>query len=218
MNSSAGDWTSVAPPATASGVGTSQIRWGTPVNGNLQSGYDYDAVAPPPAAEATETQFLIGTFVHHNNPITGNSITGATLDISLNLTFGATNVIEDFVYNFQHVETPNSTPCQFSIADGAHNIVPCDDRVSILNSIPNQTFTVGGKTYTLDLIGFSQNGGTTVSNQFFTEEGVDNTAGLYGKITTDFTSPVPEPTSVVLLFTVLAAGGLKAAKSRFRRA
>ncbi len=214
MNSSAGVWSSVAPPASASGVGTSQIRWGTPV-GTQQSGYDYDAAAPPPVSLSTETTFLIGTFVHHNQPITGDTITGATLDITLNLMFGATSIVKTFEYDFQHVETPNTTPCEFSLADGATNSVPCDDRVSVLNSIPDQTFTVAGVTYTLDLLGFSQNGGSTISDEFFTTEGLDNVAGLYGKITSDFTA-TPEPSSFILLLS-LTGGALLTAKSRFRK-
>jgi hypothetical protein len=191
-------------------VGTNQIRWGTPVN-TLQSGYDYNGSTPPPQNIATETQFLVGTFVHHNQPITGNTITGATLDITLNMTFGATNVIKTFTYNFEHVETPNSTPCQFP---SAPNLVPCDDRVSILNNIPATTFTIGGTEYTLNLLGFSLDNGNTVSNIFYTEEGLDNTAKLYGKVTSDLTGTVPEPSSIFLLATCAAGLGLK----RFRRA
>jgi len=217
MNSSLGVWASIVPPGSATGVGTSQIRWGTPAGGSGQSGYDYDAAAPPPVALNTEVLFLVGTFVHHNQPVTGDSITGATLDITLDMTFGSTSVIETFAYNFQHVETPNSIPCQFGPADGATNTVPCDDRVSILNSIPDQTFTVGGTTYTLDLIGFSQDGGATVSNKFFTTEEQNNYAGLYAEVTSNFTPTVPEPSSVVLLITVIGAG-LACTRKRWRRA
>jgi hypothetical protein len=210
LSSSAGIWSSVSPVGNATGVGTNQIRWGVPV-GTAQSGYDYNGSTPPPQNFATETQFLVGTFVHHNQPITGNTITGASLDITLNMTFGVTPVTETFTYDFQHVETPNAAPCQFP---DAPNLVPCDDRVSILNSIPNQTFTVGGKTYTLNLLGFSLDNGNTVSNIFYTEEGLDNTAKLYGKVTTNLTGTVPEPSSIFLLATCAAGLCLK----RFRRA
>jgi hypothetical protein len=210
LSSSAGIWSSVTPAATATGVGTNQIRWGVPV-GTLQSGYDYNGSAPPAQNFTTETQFLVGTFVHHNQPITGDTITGASLDITMNMTFGATNVIKTFTYNFEHVETPNGTPCQFP---SAPNLVPCDDRVSILNSIPSNTFTIGGTAYTLNLLGFSTDNGNTVSNLFYTEEGVDNTAKLFGKVTSNLTGTVPEPSSIFLLATCAAGLCLK----RFRRA
>jgi PEP-CTERM motif len=212
MNSSAGVWSSVSPAANATGVGTNQIRWGDPAGGSGQSGYDYNGAAPPSQVLNTETQFLVGTFVHHNQPITGNTITGATLDITMNMTFGATNIVKTFTYDFEHTETPNSTPCQFP---DAPNLVPCDDRVRILNNIPGTTFTVGGTEYTLSLLGFSLDGGTTVSDIFYTEELQDNTAQLFGKVTSDFVrSEVPEPSSIFLLATCAAGFCLR----RFRRA
>src|ERR1700730_221628 len=72
LSSSLGVWSSATPSAGVTGVGTKQIRWGTPAGGSGQSGYDYNGSTPPPQNFATETQFLVGTFIHHNQPITGN--------------------------------------------------------------------------------------------------------------------------------------------------
>jgi hypothetical protein len=83
-----------------------------------------------------------------------------------------------------------------------------------LNSIPSNTFTIGGTAYTLNLLGFSTDNGNTVSNLFYTEEGVDNTAKLFGKVTSNLTGTVPEPSSIFLLATCAAGLCLK----RFRRA
>jgi hypothetical protein len=211
LSSSLGVWSSATPPAAVTGIGTSQIRWGIPAGGTGQSGYDYNGFTPPAQNFATETQFLVGTFVHHNQPITGDTITAASLGITLNMTFGATNVIRTFAYDFEHVETPNATPCQFPTAP---NLVPCDDRVRILNNIPSNTFTIGGTEYTLNLLGFSLDNGATISDIFYTREQFDNTAKLYGKVTSNLTGTVPEPSSILLLATCAAGLCFK----RFRRA
>ena len=86
--------------------------------------------------------------------------------------------------------------------------------VSILNSIPSNTFTIGGTAYTLNLLGFSIDNGNTVSNLFYTEEGVDNTAKLFGKVTSDLRGQCRNRRRSSLLATCAAGLCLK----RFRRA
>jgi len=215
LNSSAGVWSSATPAYAVTGVGTNQIRWGDPPAGGSKSGYDYNGATPPTVSLLTETQFLVGTFVHHNQPVYGYWLTAATLSITMDMTFDGSNIVKTFAYQFDHVETSNGLPCQFPAAP---NDPPCGDRVRILNSIPASTFSIGSTTYTLDLLGFSQNGGTTVSNIFYTQEEASNTAQLFGKVTSNFT-PVPEPASIVLLllYAGLGSTGLCLCSLRRRR-
>jgi hypothetical protein len=200
VNSTTGVWSSTTPVAGISGVGTSSIRWGSPAGPNGQSGYDFAGGQPPPDVVAIGSTFLLGTFTHLNRPITHTNLTGATLHLTLAMDIGSTA----FDYLFSHEETPNSAPCAYGATNG-----PCNDLVSILDMIPNQTFDYLGTLYTLQLLGFSQNGGTTITSSFSTAEDRNNSAGLYGRVTS---SVVPEPASILGLGTVLFPLG-----SRLRR-
>ena len=75
--STSGIWTSATPAANAFGVGTNEIKWGTP--GASQSGYKFVGVPPPVQDNVAEgVLFLLGTLTHNNFPITsGTSITAA---------------------------------------------------------------------------------------------------------------------------------------------
>lgn len=82
------------------------------------------------------------------------------------------------------------------------------DRFRSRGSAPSAgVFNVGGTLFTLQL-GFSQDGGTTILNEFITTEGLNNVAGLYGHFSANVVPTpqgvVPEPASLVLTATALA--------------
>ncbi|MEO8592844.1 MAG: THxN family PEP-CTERM protein [Candidatus Solibacter sp.] len=230
LNSSTGTWISVIPAATPglTGETTSHVQWGTPGSLadnplGLKSGYQFNGAAPPPVLGINlDTNFLLGTFIHENNAIVpGTSISQVTLRILLELGIpdGPTNVGPlAFDYIFQHDETNNgASPCAYVAPENTNptpNITPvgfagpsCDDRVFIANSIPATNFLIGSTLYTLNLVGFSQNGGVTIRDKFYTTEDIDNSAQLFAKITAA-EQTAPEPASFMLIGGGMLALGL----------
>lgn len=216
VNSSAGVWTSATleyEPGTLNGVGTSQIAWGTPATNAGQSSYLYTAAAPPPINNIpAETPFLLGTFTHFNNPVYAPSITSAVLQITLGMTIpsGGANVSKVFNYTFNHDETPNgASPCPYT----PNNANGCSDQVVIASAPGSQTFLIGNTWYTLQL-GFGTSP-TNIVNSFVTQEGVANTANIYGTFTSKDVPQVPEPGSMLALG--LGLGGVAMAIRRRRQ-
>jgi hypothetical protein len=186
-----GDWQNAQPLGVATIVnsgntgGLSTARWGVST-GYGESGYNFNSATTPFNAPTDGSPFALGTFTHLNQPVTGDSITGIDLLVSLNL--GGTSTSGTF--HFNHDETSNL----FSPATDPRN----DDIVTLTNPLLNLNFMYLGNPYYFNLIGFSQNGGATISTQFYTVETQNNSATLYGEITSRPIS-TPEPVSLFLL-------------------
>lgn len=209
VNSSKGAWTSWTGGQNVSiingaGGDPTMLQWGG--TGGPYSSYVYDADAPPEIVSvATQTWFKLGTFTHNNFPITsGTAITSAALQIILDMQVpsdgagGGNNVTKLFNYTFNHDETPNAAdPCPYA----PNNANGCSDKATITSAAGSQTFLIGDTLYTLAL-GFGwldQQGLLHVTNEFVTQEGVANTANIYGKFTTEGVPQVPEPGSLLAL-------------------
>ncbi len=175
-------------------------RWGES-QGSGRSGLGFDPASPPGVSVMSGTTLLLGTLQHYNNPISGGT---AASSVQLNLLTNvqsATPVNQTFAYNFLIDETPNAFPCAYPSGNN-----PCADRITFQNLDTTSAFTVGGEAYTVMLSGFSTDGGATFSNNFISQEGSTNQAGLYAVITAP--SAVPEPASMALLGLGLTALGL----------
>jgi hypothetical protein len=144
-----------------------------------QSGFGFDGSEGEAITPGDD--FNLGNFTYYNNPIyiySGGDFT--TVELSVTLSFyidaGHQDVRKTLNYTFDLDETPNSGPCTYP------GTTVCPDRVLALNTIPDETFWIGGKEYTLHIVGFVPSGGGLPVNQFITEEGQRNDAVLVAEL------------------------------------
>ncbi len=193
------------------GVGTNEVTWGDPFpdeNVGPSSGYTFDGV-PMGDAPLNADLFALGVFTHANFTIFLPSITGADLTVDLTFTDGGGPVAQAFDFFFEHTETPNNaSPC----AEGGGT--PCRDKVSLPDAASTETVTLDGILYQLEIIGFSQDDGASVTPEFFTLEEQNNSATLFARLV-EVNVPVSAPPTVALAAVALI--GLWASSLRRRR-
>jgi hypothetical protein len=229
---------SVTPPAVtnlnfSNNSGSSlnpQIMWGSPA-GSGQSGYEFDQAAsasttfnPPP----TSPSMNLGTMKNFNEPITGQAITGVTLQITEDVKINSTDIgNENFLFNFTHDETPNGSfgsSCPYGsglVGIGSPstnvNFNGCADRETVSVASGTASFMIGGTAYTIEITGFQQ--GTSITTDWLTAEQQTNTATLIGDVTAvSNLAPAPRIGSGAAAIALLLGGlGFAGFRSRWLR-
>ena len=180
-----------------------QVFWGDPASFAGQSGLGFNPANPPSGTYATDTTFLLGTLYHYNEPIYG-AASSAQLNLATTVA-GAVPTSQTFAYRFDIDETPNvgrASACPYP------STTACSDKITFVNLDTSNAFSINGSPYTIQLLGFSTDGGKTVSTSFISQEDQTNSAGLYARITAPAATAVPEPASLLLLGAPLLAFGL----------
>lgn len=182
VGSSSGTWGTPDPGTNSSpvfsGVGTNTFTWGDPDGfgvGTNQLTFNGNAFST-----GVNTLFQVGNLTYFNGTtLLATTVDSVPLDVKLAFT-NPSSLNEVFDFNFKLISTPNTgTP-----EENADFVFP-------LSSFGDRSFNIGGVNYTLQLTGFSQDGGATTVSEFHVLEGATTTAAIFGKI-----SKVPEPTAL----------------------
>ena len=237
-------WTNVAP---SSGITISNsgkvLKWGT----NDGSGQSSLKITNPPKHENVTTYVGGGTapggyiapggsLTHHNVPITGTSLTGATLHDTLTLkaldpSSNGPGALPALSFDIAFLEAPNSTPCAVSTSP-----TPCNDIFVLLGEFLNQNFNYLGQDYYINA--FPTSGGvlSTLSDSacaavhavnsaapatqcfgFTTPEGKDTTLAFGFTISTlPLSLSVPEPRTIALFGLALLGLAITRRRSAMR--
>ncbi|MDZ7958170.1 MAG: choice-of-anchor K domain-containing protein [Aulosira sp. DedQUE10] len=212
-NSTTTTTTTLLSTNTATSTSTeNQVRWGQDV-GNGQSGLGFQG-----ASNLTfdlNQVFQIGTLTHYNNAIAAGTA-ASKVDLGLNLNFsGLSTASKTFNFSFNVDETPNVgdvSKCPY------YSITACSDKITFSTPKNVNTFSIAGVDYTLQMVGFSETANSTPMTQFISQEGGNNSAYLYAKITAVPPRRVPESSSGlgVLAFGALAASSMLNQKQRVK--
>lgn len=145
--------------------------------------------------------FAFGTFDYFNgSTYYSTGVNGVTLDIDF--------YIEDF-FNIQ-VDS-FAMQMKFEIENISNVPYPTSDNVNLINGHSlTRNFSSNGKYYQFEIMGFSDDGGQTITTDFSSPEGITASAELYARI-----NEVPEP-ATFLLFGV-GMVGLVGAKMRKKK-
>jgi hypothetical protein len=164
------------------------IRWGDPATQGGQSGYNFDKNDPPLVVDTDmdSGRFFLGTFTHLNKPIYEPFLTSVGLRVTVDVLDGVPGSFSEIFTLFNN-ETLND-------CEGPN----CADDIVIFSAgTLNSSFTVGGQSYLLRLLGFSNDGGATLLPSFSSVEGGNNSTSLYAQIVAR--TQVPEPGTLLLM-------------------
>ncbi len=170
--------------------GQSTFNWGVAAPNSIDNQFSFDGIGSDPGESWTTEDgvaFRVGNFSYRNGS-TFNSIgiDGVTLDLTVNITTPL-SLTDGYDFDFSIINTPNNTG----------NPVTDGDIVTSINAFSDTIFMHDGTSYTLELLGFSSDGGGTIRTDFSSPEGMVQAAGIYAQFTAA-PAPVPEPATMLL--------------------
>lgn len=173
--------------------GVASFKWGVPGDGTtLDNQFTCNGMGSDGGAWSAGMgeAFKIADFTYRNGSTFFGDLQSVDLQLGL-MVGGASGYTGDFAYLMLTTNTPNETGDP--VLDG--------DIVSIFgNGLTSGAFSFEGVDYTVRLLGFSTDGGQTLTEGFRSPEGANVAAGIYAQIQVQ---TVPEPGTVAL-----GAGGL----------
>lgn len=174
---------------TSQGIGTNnRLTWGTSNSNSttVDAGSNYVQYDGVGFSTELDAAFNVGDLTYFNGA-TFNSFDGDfPLDITLNIASPGGIPSTTYDFNFNILNTSNTTG----------NPVLDGDKLQFSAALSPQTFNYNGVSYTLQLLGFSTNGGDNILTEFNSPENSTANASLYAKITADPTQSVPEPATI----------------------
>lgn len=177
--------TSVISITSHNGGTNNRLTWGEAAPDKFTSYVQFDGKT---FSASVNSLFNLGALSYRN----GSTYTDSNFDgdfplkiaLSLTLPFASG---ETFNFLFNILNTPNTT---------GHPVLDGDRLRFSTAGLSSHTFNYQGNDYTLQLMGFSTNGGQTIVKEFNSPEGSVAIASLYGKIiSAPKPVPVPEPAS-----------------------
>ena len=153
------------------GVGTNTFNWAKSANPTLPT--NGLSISSLPFDVSFNAPFEVGMLSYFNGGINmDTAVESVPLQIQLDLD-SPTDQTKNFKFDLK-LET---------VADCSPDPEDWKDFVYFPDVLPNETFDYGGKKYTLEVLGFSKDGGKTLENRFRVQEYDSDTAGLYAKLT-----------------------------------
>jgi hypothetical protein len=178
------------------GVGASTFTWGLALPNNPRFGTPANSLTFEGGKFSSDLNslFKVGDLKYFNGTVPlDTSVDKVPLKLKV-LFQSPTTVEEYFNFDFNLVNVPNDPNKPLNSIDNA-------DFVYIKPSFVSSSFKYNGAEYTLDLTGFSQDGGKSSVPEFRVVEGDTVTAEIYGRIT--YVPPaekVPEPGFIIGLY------------------
>ncbi len=175
------------------GVSTSAFTWGLPLPNDSRFGTKANSLTFQGTKFNSNfnSLFKIGDLTYFNGTVPLYTSV-EKVPLKLQVAFESPTVIkENFNFDFNLINVLNDPNKPIDSIDNA-------DYVFIRPSFASRSFKYDGANYTLELTGFSQDGGLTSVPEFRVVEGATTTAEIYGRIT--YVPPaekVPEPGIVI---------------------